>query len=226
MIGIPEGLIVQAQGWERTTNANVMKPTFGSMGSQFVEFKVHKEYSGADSVKANVEVNRHVEICLIQNDKFSKVPLRMNELSPKQKIELSQMYERFKSQKDSSDTSVLDWDALTYDEKAFLGSAGIWTVEQLHSLGEHEQYKLGPAYADLKERAKRHIDSKPGSKVAERKREMELLMEEKRKDRERIKELEDRLFRLEETKAAAGKKKPTAGRTQVKVSDAPLEQAA
>lgn len=189
---IPEGLIVKPQTFEKTGNPNVLNPTYGSVGSMHVEFRVHKKYSGADSAKANKEVRRETEICLFQADKFSRVPKKVSELSTKEQIALAPIYERFKTQSESNETSIFEWEAATQMEKAHLGQMGIWSVEQLAAMPEHERYRLGPGGADLHARSERHMATKKEDSQEEQKKEMALVMEENKKLSERLKALEER----------------------------------
>lgn len=176
--------LIRPKGFEQTDSPHVMKPTFGSVGSQYVRFHVHLEYSGSDSEAKGIEVKRPIELCEIQNDKFTRVPIRVNDLSPRQKVELAPLYERFKSQKDSNETSIADWEAITDMEKGLLMTSGVYTVEQLDAFGDEELYKLGPSGKDLKLRASRHVRAKRGpdvDKVEELRREMQLIIEENKR---------------------------------------------
>lgn len=202
---IPEGLIVTPTKFEPTGNPLVMRPTYGSIGTQHVRFYTHETYSGSDSEKAQKEVKKQVDICEIQNDKFTKVPIRVNDLSRAQKAILAPLYERFKTQKDSNETQILDWDAVTDNEKIFLGQLGVMTVEQLNSFTGQDVYKLGPGAEELIARAKRHMKSKEEKNGPTN--ELALLRKEKEELAARLKRLEDSYMEkeIEKAKQAAPK---------------------
>lgn len=235
---IPEGLIVNAQGFGATGQTDVMKPTYGRLGMLPAVFKVEEVYSASDSVEAGEEIKRKVEICEIHVDKFSKVPLRVanvtakvdnegkpildqhgkpvmcrikSELTRDQEIKLAPLYEQFKKQKDSTDTSIVSWQAINDNERNMLGQLGIWSVEQLNAIPQYDRYKLGPAGEELWERSERHRVAKEGRKQREATDEMLMVLEENKKARLEMAEMREELLRLQ---AEASGKKPS---TQTKV---------
>ena len=202
---IPEGLVVAANGFENTANPNVKKPTYGALGSMFVEFRVHKEYSGSESKLKKKEVYKPVEIVLIKSDKFSFTPKRITELSTKERIDLAPLYEQFKSQKDSNDTSIFQWQAVNDHERSYLSSQGVYSVEQLANYRDEELYRLGPGGVELRERAVRHQVTKNESKKESESELLKTLRAEKEALAAKNKQLEAALFAREEAKARKGK---------------------
>lgn len=193
-MGIPENFVLPDVSKISPTGPSVVRPVYGNLGSQYVRFYTHKEYSGADSTRQDIEVYRTVEICEIQNDKFSKAAIRVSDLTPQQQIDLAPLYEQFKTQRDSNATQVMQWDAVTENEKVLLLSAGICTVEQLNALSKEETFRLGVGAESFMERAKRHLAAKEATKSSDRTAEMQLLAEENRKLKEKLKEKESAMF--------------------------------
>lgn len=165
-MSMPETLIVQASSFQQTQNPLIMKPVFGSMGTQTVRFHNHKIYNATKSKAENKEAFDTIELCEIRNDAYCKVPLRVktrdggSELSREQQTMLAGLYERFKSQRESGETSIMDWEAIEEGDRSQLAQLGIFSVEQLFAHREHELYKLGPGGEELHERAARHMNSK------------------------------------------------------------------
>lgn len=210
---LPENLIIKPVSFEQTLQPGVLKPTYGSLGSQYVRFHVHKEYNGADSTVAGKEVYRPIEVCEFQNDRFTRCPIRVKDLSAKQKVELAPIYERFRTQKESDETAVTEWDAVTDLEKGFLMTAGVYTVEQLGKFEDTELHRLGPGGTDLRLRARRHMRTKEDAKpkaADELKNEIALLRAEKEDQNARMKALEEKFFKQEAEKAAAKKEAASA----------------
>lgn len=219
MHSIPEGLKVKPEAFEKTGSPNVLRPTYGSLGSMFAEFKVHERYSGKLSQQTGTETTQPIEVCIIQTDRFSRVPKRVTELSRKESIDLAPLYERFKSQQGSTDTSILEWNAVSDVEKVHLGQLGIWSVEQLHNLPEHERYRLGPGGNELWVRAERHVlgkEAKVAKETAEAKKELHLLAEENKKLREQLEARVEKSFeRHAEIAANQKRSKPQKETTEV-----------
>lgn len=190
MFSIPGGGS-QPTGFQPTGNPLIMKPTFGSVGAQFVRFFVHKVYNGGKSEKEDLEIKDHIQICEITNDRFTKCPIRIKDMSQQQRVVLNPLYQRFLSQQDSTDTDILDWEACTENERILLGQMGIHSVEQLSSYSDTDLYKLGPQGAELRERAKRHARSKEVKKSAEDSEEMAYL-------RKRLEDMEKQLTEKQE----------------------------
>lgn len=197
--------LVKPTGFQDTDNALIKKPTFGSIGTQYVRFEDHFEFDEKKSAELGREVKNKVELCLIQNDKFTRCPVRVNDLSLPQRVALASLYERFKTQKDSKETPVFEWDAVSDIEKTLLATCGVFTVEQLDKFIEEDAYKLGPSAKSLRERAHRHMVTKnandPDFKAKEAASEMALLRKEKEEQAARIKVLEEKMFAREAEKA-------------------------
>jgi hypothetical protein len=217
---LPE--FVRPTGYAPTEHTEVLKPVFGSIGAQHVRFEVAEEYSGADSLAANREVRRPVEVCLIQNDRFCTVPLRVgrppdpskpgdpgitSELSHEQQVVLAPVYERFKTQRESTETDIVGWDVITDMERRLLVKHGIWTVEQLAAFTDQDLFRLGPGGQDLRERAKRHVLTKTEAKAPDYSAELEQLRMEKSELAERLARLEAAHWEREGEKGKAPKNK-------------------
>lgn len=213
---MPEFTLANALGkgaWTPTAFNGVQKAVAGSVGSMYAEFRVHEEYSGADSILQDREVKRPVEICLIKTDRFSVVPLRVgklptaedrrmirSEMTRQQEIDLSPLYERFRSQRESTDTSIFTWEAVNDMERGHLGGLGVFTVEQLHNTPKEQRYRFGPAGEELWTRADRFIRTKKENDPDEKKKELELLRAEREANGRRIEELERKYLELQEMK--------------------------
>lgn len=232
MNGIPEGLVVNANSFAATGVNDVLRPVFGNLGPLPAEFRIVKEYIGSESEELGTEVERPVEVAMIHSDKFSKVPLRVakdlremrgkdgavifdergkpmrkkirSELSRAQEIALAPLYQQFKEQKDSTDTRITDWQAVREEERAFLAQIGIWTVEQLHAIPQHQRYQLGPNCDDLWARADRHIHAKDNRKREEATEEMLAVLEANKEMRKQNEEMQARLFEMEQRIAGLG----------------------
>lgn len=202
---IPEGLKTNFQMHSPTGFADVLKPVFGSLDNLYCEFRIHKEFSNAESKLAGKEVQREMEVLMIQTDRFSRVPLKVGdpakgivgELTPEMQFKTAELYERFKTQKDSTDTLIYHWEAVSDMEKGQLASLGIYTVEQLHKMPEADIFRLGPGGKDLWERAGRHVATKKENDVGESRRELELVMDENRRIREKQEHSEKRYFEMQ-----------------------------
>lgn len=192
-------------GYAETEHSGVLKPVFGSIGAQHVRFEMASEYSGVDSLLAGKEVRRPIEVCLIQNDRFCTVPLRVgrppdpdksgdvgiaSELSHDQQVVLAPIYERFRTQKESDETDIIGWDVITDMERRLLIKHTVWTVEQLAAFSDEDLFRLGPSGKDLRERAKRHVRSKVEAKVPDYSAELDQLRSEKTELAERLERLE------------------------------------
>lgn len=187
---IPEGLVLTPESFQNTANPGVKKPLYGSLGTQHVEFMTHRKYSGKKTKEQGQEAYDEIDVLMIRNDKFSRVPKRMNELTHQQKMALAPLYERFKEGKDSTDTNILNWGAASNEEKAHLGNIGVWTVEQIAAFADHELTRLGPDGKDLRRRARLHVKAK-SPEVDERKKELDELRALVEAQAEQIKELKE-----------------------------------
>lgn len=226
MSGIPEGLVVQANSFVAVGGqSDVMKPVYGNLGPLPTEFRIAEEYVASDSEYLGVEVTRKKVVALIHSDRFSKVPLAVeadngemrdregnvvldhrgkvvrkrirSELSPSQARALAPLYERFKNQKDSTDTKIVDWQAAREDEKEFLASLGIWTVEQLREIPEHDRYKLGPDGNELWGRADRHFLSKESKKREAATEEMLAVLEANKAMKQQNDALQEQMYAMQ-----------------------------
>lgn len=206
----PEGFKLPTLG-EGTTHNGVLKAVAGSVGAQATRFFVHRLYDAKATELEKREVLTPHEMVGFRNDPFAEFTCKVKDMTPKQKLVTQQLYERFKSQKDSTDTPVEVWDAISEWEKVQLIQSGILTVEQITAYQDHELYKLGPGGKDLRERAKWHVNAK--NPAQDNKQEMLLVIEENRKNAERLKQMEDELIKMQ---AALAEKEQTKrrGKTQ------------
>lgn len=216
--------IPEPTGFVGTDNPVILKPTFGSIGRQYVRFELHEAYSSEDSLAQGKEVKRPVEICHIQNDKFCTAALRVggkpgvsSELTAEQQRVLAPLYERFKTQKDSNETDVLVWDAVSENEKRLLAASGVYTVEQLASYSDEDLFRLGPAGQELRERGRRHMVTKQEKAPdhtaeiarlrAEHAEELERIRQKSEAESERLRRLEAAYYAREESASADSPKR-------------------
>jgi hypothetical protein len=83
-----------------------------------------------------------------------------SELSKKEEVALAPLYERFKNQKDSTDKSIFQWEAVSDMERGFLAQCGVFTVEQLYHTPPEMRHQFGPGGEDLWIRAERFMKAK------------------------------------------------------------------
>jgi hypothetical protein len=151
---------VMPTGYEHTNDPILMRPVFGADGTMSMNFELHQVYNGAKSEKAGEEKYDTSELCMRRPDKYTKVATRVNDLSRVDFAKYAPLFERFKTQKDSTDTLLVNWQAITPNERLVLESLTIMTVEQLANYEESDLYKLGRDGKDMWERAKRHVATK------------------------------------------------------------------
>lgn len=163
MSNIPAEFIMPVS-YENTNAPMVLKPVFGTINAQFVTFKVIHRYNETKSKILGYEHLDPIEICEIVNDKFCKAHVMVSDLTPKQKADFAELYERFKQQKDSLDTLVKDWGAIADSERALLLFCHFESVDQLAAAPAEQIVKLGPSGKDLQEKAQRHVKAK-GEKI-------------------------------------------------------------
>lgn len=190
---LPEGLITQPTGYQNTGSSLVLKPTFGTVGTCYVRFFMHREYSELDSEKSETEQYREIEMCEVQTDSKSRVAIRVKDLNPQQKIDFASIYNRFKTQRDSTDTGIVDWPAITDSEKGYLLGLGIYTVEQIAAIPQHELHRLGPGGVDLQRKAVKHITGKNASSQ-DLTEELQTIRQEAESARAKAKEFEAKYF--------------------------------
>lgn len=176
---LPENFVMPVTYQPDASHPMLMKPVFGTVGSQFVRFFCHHEYSEAKSKELKYEFLEPIEMCEIVCDRLTKAHIRVKDLSREQRVLFADLYERFKQGKESVGTHVNDWNAISDGDKALLVHCHIYTVEQLADLTPENMHRLGPAGKELQEKAQRHTRSKGETyKAAELIKEMQLLRDE------------------------------------------------
>lgn len=169
MVGIPENFSqpVSNGGFLQmlpTQSPHIMKPVFGTINQQFVQFSVEYMYNEQKSKELNYEHMDAIEICEITNDPKCTVKHTVGNLNAWQRQAFAELYARFKDQKDSLDTEIHAWVAIKPSEKALLEHCGYRTVEQLANAAQEYVARLGPSGKELQERAVKHVNTK-GEKV-------------------------------------------------------------
>lgn len=193
----------------------VMKATGGAVGSQAVNFKELRVFNAGDSDRLNLESYSKLTICEITNDKYTKVPLiveggedRIDKngkhvpmkcmLTRAQQIATAPIYERYKSQKGTTDTPIEMWDVIQDSEKLNLAMIGVLFVEQLASFSDVELYKLGVGGTNLRDLARRHVKGKERPHASEDfGKEMASLIEARQEESRKREALEARLLEME-----------------------------
>lgn len=205
---LPEGFKVPTIG-QHGGSPNIMRAVTGAIGTQAVKFDVYRPINQKLSEAAKSEVRDEIEVAYFKNDPYTNVAIRVKDLNDKQKIETAHLYERFLSQKDSTDTMIDAWDGIVESEKIRLAVLGISTVEQLASFKDFELQRLGGGAKDLRDRAQWHMKAKYGEQ-SEASKEMQAVMEENRKLAERLKALEEQMFarHVEAAKSESGARRP------------------
>lgn len=216
----PEGFIIPTIG-QNTANVGVMKAVSGSVGTQAVRFYIHQQYDAQMSKLADREVYVPVEMCGFKNDRYTETAIRVQDLTPIQRLQTQELYERFKSQTESGETPIEAWDQLVDSEKVQMLMAGIKTVEQLARFEEHDFYRLGVGGKELAARAKRHLAGKEHKKIQASSEEMLLVIEENKRLREEFERRDAEYLGLQERLAAiesgstGGSKKPKGIKVQI-----------
>lgn len=204
-MSLPAQLITNFE-FKDTSNPLVKKPVVGSAKGMYTRFEIHKEYSGEASKEAGKESFRPIEVCRIRTDRFSEPAIMVKDLSVEQKMSLAQLYEQFKSQKNSSETSIFEWQAISDQDKAFLGGAGIFTVEQLASLEKEQRYTLGINAEEYHQKANMHLITKNETNEFGN-AQIQALLREKEEMAARLKRFEDAEFERHATAVETPKKK-------------------
>lgn len=206
----PEGFQIPTLG-HSTGSQGTLKGVVGNIGHQSVRFEVHKVFNEALSAKTGLEVRDEIPLALFKNDAFNEVPVRVKDLSKKQIEDTQDLYNRFMLQKDSTDTVILEWDAIDERDRRRLDGQDIRSVEQLANWPEAQIFQLGPGGRDLVAKAKRHVLSKNGGKSEDRE-DFEKLMEENKRLREQNEKRDADYFamqaRLAELENATKKRGP------------------
>jgi hypothetical protein len=200
----PEGFKMPTVG-EGTTHQGVLKAVTGNIGTQAARFFIHKLYDAKATEQEKREVLKPHEMVGFRNDPFTEYTCKIRDMSDKQKYSTQRLYERFKSQQETDETPLESWEAISEWEKVQLLQSGILTVDQITAFQDHELFKLGPGGKDLREKARWHINSK--NPTQDSKQEMLMVIEENRKQAERMKQMEDELYKLQAQVASKGKKK-------------------
>lgn len=208
---LPQGFIMPTT-YQQTDNPLLLKPVFGTVDGQYVRFFMHFVYAEAKSKEAGFEVMDQIEMCEIVEDSLTKAHLRVKDLSRKQQMEFSDLYDRFKNRKESQGTHISQWTAISEADQALLMHCNIFTVEQLAGLQESDKHRLGPSGKELLEKAERHLRSKGEQvKASEYAQEMKLLREEleqiKAKERAREDMSHKRLAAMAKARSAKKPKK-------------------
>lgn len=190
---IAEGFILPT-GHSQTDNPVLRKPSFGNIGSQSAEFRTVRQFSGKLTGEAGREVYNDKDVCIIKNDKFCSAAILYSDLSYQQREDLAAAYDAFKNEKESNDTRIIDWQAITDQEKGSLLAAGVFTVEQLFAYEASEINKLGPNGQNLKARADMHMATKREEAQSSIAPEIQLLMREKALEKERAEDKEKAYF--------------------------------
>lgn len=193
----PEGFVIPTIGLE-SGSLGVLRAVTGSVGTQSVKFYIHKVYNPKKSKELGREYYDEHEMADFKNDPYSTASIRVSDLSDKQKFETAQLYERFKSQSQSGETSIAEWPAVNESDKIRLAMLGIHTVEQLRAFENNQQiFRLGPGAKELVEAAKRHCIAKYGeTSTDEDRKERQLILEENKALREQSKQREEEYFQL------------------------------
>ncbi len=181
---------------QETNQGGILRAVTGNLGHQRVQFRLEKKYNAKRSAAEGKEVYDQIEVAVFKNDPYSESVVWVKDLSNEQRLATMPLYERFLTQKDSSDTLIENWDAAHDSEKLQLAMLGISTVEQLGSWPSAQIFRLGNGGAELVERAKRHLDTKAGNRASQDNAELLRVIEENRQLRELDKKREDDYFAL------------------------------
>jgi len=161
-MSLPEGFVAPTSFGD-TSNGLVKKPTVGALGTQTAQFCELEIYDERASQVGNKEMYRTEEICLISNDKFCTVPIRVKDLSPKQKAELKPLYEAFHDRKEVYGTLLSEWHVIGDSDRSTLLFEDLKTVEQVAAIGDHELHRLGKNRVAIREKARQHLRAKEES---------------------------------------------------------------
>lgn len=161
MSAIADGLRLTHDSLEGTGQPDVAKVVYGSLKDISVKLENHREYSEEKSKVAGREVYDQVDLVKFKLDKFSDVPVTLNELSHKQKRELAPLIDSLQNKTDDShETKIIDWPAISAMEKQYIMQNGVFTVEQLSHVNDAEAYKYGPSGRELFSKSRVHVATK------------------------------------------------------------------
>lgn len=192
---------------QQTITPGVLKAVSGSLGALPVRVYKHREYDDLNSALSGVETQREIVMIGIKTDRYTEVAIAEHDLDYKKRAELAPLLDRFYTQRDTHETLVEMWEAISESERVVLGSLGIQSVEQLAATPDGLLSRLGKLGQGLKEKAVRHLAGKAKSDEAqERAEEMRLLREENERLAARMAELEKLAFASHEEKARKGGK--------------------
>lgn len=200
----PEGFRMPTEG-EGTTHQGVLKAVTGAIGTQAARFFIHKLYDARATVMEQREVLKAHEMVGFRNDPFSEYTCKIKDMTDRQKFSTQKLYERFKTQQETDETPLETWDAISEREKVQLIQSGILTVDQIAAYQDHELYKLGPGGKDLRTKATWHVNAK--NPVQDQKQEMLMVIEENKRQADRMKQMEEELYKLQMQLASKSKKK-------------------
>lgn len=175
----------------------VLKAVSGSLGALPVRVFTHAVYDDLGSIQAGQEVKKELVMVGIKNDRFTECCIAEQDLDMQQRIELAPLLERFRTQKDSTETAIENWDAISEQEKAFLLKMGIQFVEQMAAYPDSMVGRMGKVGIALKEKAVRHMTGKAKrAEQEEQLQELALIREERERDARRLQELEEKYHAL------------------------------
>lgn len=194
---------------EATAQAGVLNAVAGAVGTQRVEFFMWRKYDGRSSEKLDRDVYMPVEMVRFKNDVYSEYTCLVKDMNQAQRFATGPLYQRFKEQKDSTDTNIEDWDQIDEGTKMTLIRAGFLTVEQIAAHGDHESHKLGLDGHVVLKKARRTIagkeaeqKAKESSELREARDEMLKIVEENKRLKEEMEKAKEEYFARQ---AAIGK---------------------
>lgn len=203
---VPSNFVIPTIG-DPTGSSGVLKAVSGASGTQTIKFFIGQEYDGNASKEADMEVFRPVEMVCFKNDPLSEYHCRVKDMTQEQRLKAGALYERFKSQKESTDTPIEAWEQINEAEKVSLLRQDYVTVEQVASFEDHEVYRLGIDGKNLRDKARRHVKGKNHVKEQQFSDEMKAILEENRKLKSEMEEAHSRYLAEQ---AKLGKKEKTA----------------
>jgi hypothetical protein len=195
MSAIVDGLIVEPKEYVSTGQPNVLRPVYGSSKNMNVSIETLRVYNEDQSEKTGKEVYEDVTVAMIRTDKYSCVPVRVSQLSREMTRDLAHLIEAHKEQKDVDELRIMDWQAISSQDKKFILDMQVYTVNQLSYFPKTEAYKLGPMGARLIELAERHVETN-----AKEKREKEESLETVKVLRAELEALKNQLAAKEASK--------------------------
>jgi hypothetical protein len=176
---IPYDLLKPITGGNFIEGGNAYKPRFGMMGSVPVRIFIGRNYNEVRSKELGLEIWDEEELVEFRTDKFSKHTPRVKDLADWQLRELGPLIQDFREQRDSKETSLDSWQVLNENDKFYLASQGIRSVEQLAALDPaRDTDRFGRNSEEFILKARRHLATKGQDKEAELRAEMKALREE------------------------------------------------